>query len=73
VQHGSFINCNLHQILPIIGGNTECNGEKRNAYRTSVEKPDGKRLLGRTGHVWEDNIKKVLKEIERGLHLFSSG
>jgi hypothetical protein len=38
-------------------------GEKRNAYRILVEKPEGKRTLGRRRHRWEDNIKMDLREI----------
>jgi hypothetical protein len=38
-------------------------GEKRNAYRLLVRKPEGKRLLGRPKHRWVDNIKMDLKEI----------
>jgi hypothetical protein len=41
-------------------------GEKRNAYRSIVGKPEGKRSLGRTRHRWEDNIKMYLREIECG-------
>jgi hypothetical protein len=32
-------------------------GEKRNAYRILVGKPDGKRPLGRPRRRWVDNIK----------------
>jgi hypothetical protein len=32
-------------------------GEKKNAYRILVGKPDGKRPLGRPRPGWEDNIK----------------
>jgi hypothetical protein len=39
------------------------NGEKRNAYRISVGKPEGKRPLGRSRHRWEDNIRMDLREI----------
>jgi hypothetical protein len=36
-------------------------GEKRNAYRILVGKPEGKRPLGRPRHRWVDNIKIDLK------------
>jgi hypothetical protein len=38
-------------------------GEKRNAYRILVGKPEGKRPLGRRRHRWMDNIKMDLREI----------
>jgi hypothetical protein len=38
-------------------------GEKRNAYRILVGKPEGKRPLGRPRRRWVDNIKMVLREI----------
>jgi hypothetical protein len=38
-------------------------GEKRNAYRILVGKPEGKRPLGRPRRRWEDNIKLDLREI----------
>jgi hypothetical protein len=38
-------------------------GEKRNAYRILVGKPDGKRPLGRPRRRWVDNIKMDLREI----------
>jgi hypothetical protein len=38
-------------------------GEKRNAYRILVGKPDGKRPLGRSRRRWVDNIKIDLREI----------
>jgi hypothetical protein len=40
-------------------------GEKRNAYRTLVGKPEGNRPLGRPRRRWVDNIKVDLREIER--------
>jgi hypothetical protein len=40
-------------------------GEKRNAYRILVGKPEGKRPLGRPRHRLMDNIKMDLREIGR--------
>jgi hypothetical protein len=37
-------------------------GEKRNAYRILVGKPEGKRLLGRPRSRWVNNIKMDLRE-----------
>jgi hypothetical protein len=37
-------------------------GEKRNAYRILVGKPEGKIPLGRTRRRWVDNIKIDLRE-----------
>jgi hypothetical protein len=39
-------------------------GEKRNDYSLLVEKPEGKRPLGRLRLRWMDNIKMDLLEIE---------
>jgi hypothetical protein len=39
-------------------------GEKRNAYRTLVGKPKGKRPLGRPRRRWVDNIKIDIREKE---------
>ncbi|PNF36143.1 hypothetical protein B7P43_G10971 [Cryptotermes secundus] len=38
-------------------------GEKNNAYRILVGKPEGKRPLGRTRRRWVDNIKIILRKI----------
>ena len=38
-------------------------GEGRGLYRILVEKPEGKRPLGRTRRRWEDNIKMDLQEV----------
>jgi hypothetical protein len=38
-------------------------GERRNAYRILVGKPERKRRLGRPRHRWVDNIKMALREI----------
>jgi hypothetical protein len=38
-------------------------GKKRNVYRTSVRKPEGKRPLGRPSHKLVDNIIMDLKDM----------
>jgi hypothetical protein len=38
-------------------------GEKRDAYRILVGRPEGRRPLGRPRHKWEDNIKTGLQEV----------
>jgi hypothetical protein len=38
-------------------------GEKRNAYRILVGKPEGRRPLGRPRRRWMGNIKMDLREI----------
>jgi hypothetical protein len=45
-------------------GACSTNGEKRNAYRLLVGKPEGKRQLGRARHRCVNNIKMDLREIE---------
>jgi hypothetical protein len=49
-----------------MGGACSTNGEKRNAYRLLVGKPEGRRLLGRSRRRWLDNIRIDLVEIEWG-------
>jgi len=41
-------------------------GERRGVCRVMVEKPAGKRPLGRPRHRWEDNIKMDLQEFGWG-------
>jgi hypothetical protein len=41
-------------------------GEKRNAYRLLVGKPEGKRPLGRPRRRWVDNIRMHLGEVGWG-------
>jgi hypothetical protein len=43
--------------------NVEQMGDVRNAYNILVEKPDGKKSLGRRRSRWEDNIRMDLGEI----------
>jgi hypothetical protein len=49
-----------------MGRSCSTRGEKRNAYRTVVGKPEEKRLLGRAIRRWEDNIRMDLREIGWG-------
>jgi hypothetical protein len=42
-------------------------GEKRNAYRLLVAKPEGKRPLGRPRHWWADNIRMDIGEVGWGM------
>jgi hypothetical protein len=41
-------------------------GERKGVYRVLVVKPEGRRLLGRPRHRWEDNIKKDHQEVGCG-------
>jgi hypothetical protein len=41
-------------------------GERRNAYKILVEKPEGKGSPGRSRRRWLDNIKMDLREIGWG-------
>jgi hypothetical protein len=41
-------------------------GEKRNAYRILVGKPEGKRSLGKPRHRWVDDIKMDLRDRKWG-------
>jgi hypothetical protein len=41
-------------------------GEDRGVYRVLVEKPEGKRPLGRPRRKWVDNIKMDLQEVGGG-------
>jgi len=44
-------------------GHVARTGVGRGVYRILVERPEGRRPLGRPRHSWEDNIKMVLKEM----------
>jgi hypothetical protein len=46
-----------------MGGACSTNGEQRNPYRLLVEKPEGKRPLGRPRRRWVDNIRMDLWEV----------
>jgi hypothetical protein len=48
-------------------------GEKREAFRLLVGKPDGKKSLGRPRHRWEDNIgsfKRSFTTLKAYINLF---
>jgi hypothetical protein len=49
-----------------MGGACSTNGEKRNAYRLLVGKPEEKRPLGRPRRRWLDNIRMDLVEVGWG-------
>jgi hypothetical protein len=49
-----------------MGGACCPNGEKRNVYRLLVEKPVGKKPLGRPKRRWVDNIKRDLVKVGWG-------
>jgi hypothetical protein len=44
-------------------GHVARTGERRNAYRILVVKPEGRRPLGRPRRRWVENIKIDLREI----------
>jgi hypothetical protein len=44
-------------------GHVARRGEGRDVYRFLVERPEGKRSLGRPRRRWEDNIKMDLREL----------
>jgi hypothetical protein len=47
-------------------GDVALMGEKRNAYRILVEKPEGSKPLRRPRRRWEDNIRMNVREIGWG-------
>jgi hypothetical protein len=49
-----------------MGGPCSTNGEKRNACRLLVRKPEGKRPLGRPRRRWVNNIRMDLGEVGWG-------
>jgi hypothetical protein len=49
-----------------MGGSCSTNGDKRNACRLLVGKPEGKRPLGRPRRRWVDNIRMYLGEVGCG-------
>jgi hypothetical protein len=47
-------------------GHVACMEQRRGVYRVLVGKPEGKKLLGRRRHRWEDNINMDLQEVKCG-------
>jgi len=47
-------------------------GERKDMYRVLVEKPEGKRPLGRSCRRWEDNTKMELQEVVCGIRTGSN-
>jgi hypothetical protein len=69
----SIIRISINHIIRIIksrrmrwAGYVARMGEKRNAYRLLVRKPDGKRPVGRPRRRWVDNIRMDLGEVGWG-------
>jgi hypothetical protein len=46
-----------------VGGECSTNGEKSNAYRLLVRKPEGKKQLGKPRRRWLNNIRMDLVEV----------
>jgi hypothetical protein len=64
---------NNHVEEDEMDGPCSTNGEKRNAYRLLVGKPEGKRPLGRPRRRWVDNIRMDLREVGWGYVEFEFG
>jgi hypothetical protein len=66
--HNLYSSLNIVRVIKLRrlrwAGHVAYMGEGRGVYRVLVERPKGKRLLGRPRHRWEDNIKLDLREIE---------
>jgi hypothetical protein len=50
-----------------LAGHVARMGEKTNAYRLLVGKPEGTRRLGRPGRRWVDNVRMDLGEVGYGV------
>jgi hypothetical protein len=48
-------------------------GERRNAYKILVGKPQGKTPCSKPRHRWKDNIRMDLREVGCGLDSSGSG
>ena len=61
----------IHMIMSKIKreeGNVAHMGQRRGAYRILLERPEGRRPLGRPRCRWEDNIKMDHQKVRWGWH-----
>jgi hypothetical protein len=65
--HHLYVSPNIIQVIKSRRmrsvGNEALMEEMGNAENILVAEPEGKRLLGRTRHRWEDNIRTYSKEV----------
>jgi hypothetical protein len=63
-----LVNRRIHLVFPLfkIVNRVAQMGEKRNAYRFLMGKPEGKRPIGKPRRSWEDNVRMDLSEIGWG-------
>jgi hypothetical protein len=63
--HNLYSSPSINRVIKLksmkLAGHVERMGEKRNAYRILVVKPEGNRPFGRPRRTWVDNIKMVLE------------
>jgi hypothetical protein len=68
--HGSYSSPSIVRVIKARrirwAGHVARTGEVRSAYNILVERPEGRRPLGRPRRRWEDNIKMDLREIGFG-------
>jgi len=55
------ISCSDHSYFLVLGHVARM-GEKRNVLKMFTGNPEGKRLVGRSRHRWESNIKMYLEK-----------
>ena len=56
----------IHSIIMRWVGDIARTGKRRNVYRILVVRPDGKKTLGISRRMWEDNIKMDLHHMGGG-------
>ena len=60
----SSLHCLGNEIENEVGGACSMYGGQQRCIQGFGGKPKGKRPIGRSRHRWENNIKKVLQEVE---------